>query len=303
MSKVGIIGGAGVVGATLAFKLALSDIVDEIVMLDIKENVLKGHVMDISQGISEDAHTVVRAGDWADLAGTDIVVMSASVPATKVLNRDDLLGANLGIVQGAAEHIAKYCPQAVVINATAPTDVFTYLFYKYIGGERRQYIGYNYNDTLRLKWAAAQVLKVSVDRVDAVVLGEHGQKQVPLYESICLDGQKVDLTAEQKQQISAAVDGWFVTYQKLDSGRTAGWTSTIGLEKIIHAMVTESDAAIPCSVIPDGEYGHQGTSIGLPVLLGAGGVKKIIEIDILKESKQKLVEAAEKITKMAQPYL
>jgi malate/lactate dehydrogenase len=301
--KVFIIGGAGVVGSTLAFRLGLSGVVDEIVLLDMKENVLKGHVMDIAQGICEVSDTVVRDGQTPDLSGADIVLMSASMPSNKISNRDELLDANLGIVREAAANIAEYCPEAVVINATAPTDVFNYLFYKFIGGGRRKHIGYNYNDTLRLKWASAKSLGVPARRVDAVVLGEHGERQVPLYEHIYLDKKKIQLPPDQEREIAGIVDNWFAIFQGLKSGRTAGWTSAVGLEMIIAAIVNGSETPIPCSVIPDGEYGHKYTSIGLPVLLGPGGVQKIIEMDISDDSKEKLSQAAGKISKMAQSCL
>ena len=299
MTKLCIIGGAGVVGATFAFHLASAGIVDEIVMLDVKENVLKAHVMDIGQGVSEVSRTAVRAGQASDLSGADIVMMSASVPAVDIKSRDELLNANLGIVREAAANIAQFCPEAVVLNATAPTDVFNYLFYRLIGGDRRKYLGFNYNDTLRLKWAAARALGVPSTRVDAVVLGEHGEKQVPLYEHIYLDKQKVTLSPEQKIETEEIVDNWFSTYISLHSGRSAGWTSAIGLVKVTAAILQKCETPIPCSVIPEGEYGHRDTSIGLPVLLGPGGVQKIIELDISSQSKEKLLEAAEKIAKMA----
>ena len=287
------------VGATFAFHLAAADLVDEIVMLDVKENILKAHVMDIGQGVSEVSRTAVRAGQASDLTGADIVMMAGSVPAVDIKSRDELLSANLGIVRDAAENIAKYCPEAVVLNATAPTDVFNYLLYRFAGGDRRKYIGFNYNDTLRLKWAAARALGVPANRVDAVVLGEHGEKQVPLYEHIYLDKQKVTLSPEQKQETAEIVDNWFSTYIGLHSGRSAGWTSAIGLVKVTAAILQRSETPIPCSVIPDGEYGHKDTSIGLPVMLGPGGVQKIVELEISGQSKDKLSEAAEKIAKMA----
>ena len=289
--------------ATLTFHLALTGTVDEIVLLDTNENLLKAHVMDISQGISEVSRTVVRAGRAPDLTGSDIVMLGASIRPDNVVSRDDFLTGNLGIVREAAANIAKYCPDAVVINVTAPTDVFNYLFYKFIGGDRRKFIGYNYNDTLRLKWASAQVLGATTDRVDAVVLGEHGDKQVPLYEQIYLDKQKVLLSSEQKQRIAELVNNWFSTYSSLKSGRSAGWTSAIGLERIIAAIVQKGDEPIPCSVIADGEYGQKNTSIGLPVMLGPGGVQKIIEMEISDQSQKLLSEAADKITKMANTCL
>ena len=293
--KVGVIGGGGTLGSSAAFYLATQGIVSRIVLVDVKENVLKSHAMDLEQAISELNDTKIQAGSWEELQGCQIVLVTASLPERQVSSRLEYLDGNLKIIREIAGYLSRFCPQAVVITATNPIDVFNYALCKLTGMQACRFIGFSRNDSLRLRWAVGQVLNVNVPEVEAVVLGEHGESQVPLLERITVRGQAVSLTGQQKQQVVNLIKTWFVTYQGLNSGRTTGWTSAIGMVEIIKAIVTASPLVIPCSAILQGEYGVSGVSLGVPVRLGPTGVREIIQLDLDRQEQQSFQAAARKV--------
>ena len=238
--KVGIIGGAGLLGSTIAFAVAQRSLVNELVLIDIKENVAKAHVMDMEQAISEHNQTTISFGDWDALSGCDIVIMTASMPERKVLSRIEFLTDNLSIVQAVAAHLARYCPGAEVINATNPVDPFDFILHDLTGMPARQFVGFTRNDSLRLRWAIAKVANVPTTDVEAMVIGEHGEAQVPLYSAVRVRGKKVELNADQKAAVSSLIRNWFANYQALQSGRTSGWTSALGVAHLVEAMVNHT---------------------------------------------------------------
>ena len=159
MKRLGIVGGAGLLGSTTAFCVAQTGVFDEIILLDIKENMVMSHVMDMGQAMCPISKTKLLKGDYEDLAECDVVLVTASLPERKVANRNEFLQDNLGIVTPICEKLKTFCKKdCVLINATNPVDVFTYVYWKLLGWDRHQVLGFCANDTLRLKWATAQVL-------------------------------------------------------------------------------------------------------------------------------------------------
>ncbi len=301
--KVGIIGGAGLLGSTTAFRLALLDVVDEIVLIDIKENLVKSHVMDMEQAISEYNQTHIRAGAWSDLKGCNIVLLAASMPETNVQSRLEYLEANLRIIQSVCGHIKEHCPEAVIINATNPVDVINLAIYKLTGVKPSQIIGFSRNDTLRMKWAIAKVLSLNTTDISALCLGEHGEKQVPLFSRIFVNGKPYTLTDEQKKKVLFEMGNWFSDYQSLKSGRTSGWTSAMGLARLIKYIVVDFDEIVPCSAILLGEFGQHDVSVGVPVQLGSNGIKKVIEYPFNEEEKSGFIEAVKKIKQLSKQHV
>jgi len=295
MKKVGIIGGAGGLGATMGFCLGSMGLFDEIRLIDIKENLAKSHAMDMDQSLSEISGALVRAGDWADLAGCGLVIMTAAVPAVKVASRNEFLEVNLKIVRAAAEEIKKYCPEAVVLTATAPIDVYNYVFHKIIGGDKQRFIGFCRNDSLRLRWAVGRVLGVDVRRVGGFVLGEHGETQVPIYSTVTVDNNPIGLSDEEIARVEALIKNWFRDFQALDSGRTSSWTSSTSISQVIKAIVEGSDKPVPGSAILDGEYGQSGVSFGVPLIYGPKGWEKVLEIELSPTEKEALAKSADLI--------
>ena len=292
--KIGIIGGAGTLGSNIAFYLATKNFVDEIVLIDVKENVAKAIAMDMSQAISEINHTTILSGSWDALAGCNIVVNTASLPERSVKSRLEYLESNLAIVKNVAGYIKNYCPEAVIINATNPIDIFNYILCILTGMPSKQFIGFSRNDSLRLNWSVAKVLNVSTSDVQALVVGEHGDAQVPLFSLLKVKGEPVKLTQEQKTEVNAMISTWFTKYQSLDSGRTTGFTSAIGVAHLIEAMVKNTGEILACSAILDGQYGISGVSLGIPVVLATGGIERVAEMQLSDEEIAALKKAAQK---------
>ena len=303
--KIGFIGGGGTVGSTAAFRVAALARVDEVVLIDARDNVARAHAMDLELTLadldrSEPAgpsgrNVVIRAGGWADLTGSDIVVLSASVPERNVASRDEYLAANVAIVRDAANHLTRRCPHAVVVLATNPVDVFTGALSHWTGMPARRFVGFSRNDTVRLRWAVARALGARAADVGAVVLGEHGDLQVPLLDRVTVRGRAVTLTAEQQAAVSRDIRDWFASYQALQSGRTSGWVSGVGLGEVVGALLSGTGEPIPCSAMLAGEYGFSEVSLGVPARLGPEGVREVVELSLTPAQHELLAAAAAKV--------
>lgn len=298
-----IIGGGGTVGSAAAFRVAALGIAREIVLLDARENMARSHAMDLGQAAGALEGTAVRAGGWDDLAGADIVILSAGLPERSVSSRDEYLAGNLTIVREAAGHLAARCPDAVVIVATNPIDVFTAALARLTSMDERRFVGYSWNDTLRLRWAVARVLGVPAAEVDALVIGEHGDMQVPLLDRISVRGEPVVLTPEQGREAESSVRNWFSTYQALNSGRTSGWTSAVGLAAVVGAVAGRGPDVIPGSAVLRGEYGVSGVSLGVPLRLGPRGVEEVVELPLTPAQAEAFRAAARKVGRLLEDVL
>ena len=297
MKRLGIVGGAGLLGSTTAFCVAQTGVFDEIILLDIKENMVMSHVMDMGQAMCPISKTKLLKGDYEDLAECDVVLVTASLPERKVANRNEFLQDNLGIVTPICEKLKPFCKKdCVLINATNPVDVFTYVYWKLLGWDRHRVLGFCANDTLRLKWATAQVLDVDYKDLEGIAVGEHGDGQVRLYDQMKYRGESLKLTETQRAEIEKITADWFTNYQNLESKRTSGWTSGVMLARMITAIATDSGEVFPVSVSMDGEFGYSHVSFGMPCILGKDGVRSITDPGFTKEQKDALDKVAEKIS-------
>ncbi len=298
MNKLAILGGAGGLGSTMGFYLGLQGLFREITLIDIKENVLKSHAMDMSQCLSELSGTDIQAGGWENLAGADMIIMAASIPALKVASRNEFLEANFRIVKAAAEQISKYVSgaQPVILTATAPIDVYNYMFWKLLGGDPKRYIGFCRNDSLRLRWAAGKVLgQPDIKKIGGWVVGEHGETQVSVYRSVSVDSLPAILTPEQIDLMDQAVKNWFIEFQSLDSGRTTNWTSTTSIARVVEAIVSGQGSPQPGSAIVDGQYGLKDVSVGTPLNFGPRGWESVVELPLSEKELEALRASAKHI--------
>lgn len=293
--KLAVIGGAGLLGSTAAFCLGLRGVFEEIKLIDIKENMVKSHEMDMDQGLSMLSDTRVVSAGYEDLADCDVIMLTASVPETGSASRDAYLQANRNILLGICEHLRALSRDKVIINAVNPVDVLNSVIYENTDFDRRRILGFCLNDTTRLRWSVAKLLGVETRRVEAWCLGEHGGKMVPLLDRVKVDGKPIALDAGQKNRVLDEVNGWFAAYQGLKSGRTSGWTSGIGLAELAAAVAANSNAVLPCSVVLDGEYRNSQVSLGVLVRIGANGVSEFLEPGLTDEEQTALNEAATKI--------
>ena len=289
--KVSVIGAAGSVGAPAAFYIGVSGLVDELVLIDMRPNVVQQHAMDMSTAMSELGVRVV-AGGHEDMAGSDVVINAAGVPQGLIADRMEMLPKNIPLVRDVALAVKRYCPNAFVITATNPIDPLNYCTWRAGGFDRRRVIGYSMNDSTRFREIVARTKGVKVSQVRATVIGEHGGTQVPLFSSVRVDGAPVLFSEAEKQAIRAEIPTILKRYEELQSGRTAGWTSALGLAALTRAFLEDSGELFPCSVVLDGEYGQTGLSMGIPARIGAGGVQKIEEWELAPDEQTGLERTA-----------
>ena len=295
--KLGIIGGAGLIGATVAFCAASEGLFDEIRLFDVRENLAMSHAMDIEQAVCERNAVKLSVCDIDGLRACDIILNAAGIPEMKAGSRDDYLSGNILIIRELAQKIKKWDTAPIILSATNPIDVLNFELYRASGLPREKVIGFSRNDSLRFVWATSKETEIPVSDLNALVIGEHGDAQVPLFSSLKhkSSGQIVELRDEQKNDILQRVKVWFSEYQTLDSGRSSGWTSAQGITHILKLILTNSNDWCPCSVIPNGEYGLHDLSIGLPVRLGLSGVREIAAIKLSEDEETALQNAAKKI--------
>jgi malate dehydrogenase len=297
--KITIIGAAGTLGSCSAFNILIHRLADEILMIDPWEDVLKGHCLDLNYAATG-SDIVVRRGGYADMAGTDIVVMTAGAPSGAIKSRSELLPSSLPIIKENGAQINKYCPDAIVITETNPVDPLNYAMYL-MGRDRdrRKYIGYSLNDTIRFKMWAAEALGVASSRIDGIALGEHGESQVMLFSSLRLDGKPVTLNEKAKAQVRAQPKIMLDTFENLKPKRTAGWVSAVGTVALINAIKNDTKETLVCDVVLEGEYGGRNLSMSVPAVVGKGGVQKVKVMEMNQEEQ----EGLKKTIGVLNPYM
>lgn len=289
--KISIVGGAGTLGATSAFVMAQQNLANEICLVDIKENVAKSHEMDMGQAVASLSQTKITSGGFEKLTGSDIVLVTVGIPEGQVSSRMEYLDGNLKIVASVCRQIQRYAPRSMIITATNPLDVINSMIPGFMSIDRHKLIGFSLNDSYRLRWAVAHIQEVDINDVDAMVLGEHGEDQCPLFSQIFLRGEKLELQPEQKVMAASMIQDWFKDYQQLNSGRTSGWLSAINIARIVQSIVHDTKEVLPCSVI-----GSDGISIGQPVILGRNGVERIVEVQMNELERNQWMAAKAKIS-------
>jgi malate dehydrogenase len=297
--KISVIGATGTVGSNVAFNLMAQRLADELVLIDDpRPDQVAVHANDMDTGATG-TDMRVKAGTAADLKGSGIVIVAAG-SANTVLSRMEVLPANLPIIKEIAGNIVKYCPGAIVITATNPVCPLNYAMYKCTGFNRERVIGYSYNDSIRFRMRVARELGVDSSQVEATVVGEHGNSQVLLFSSVRAGGEPVPFGQKTKAKLRQQVpDGQAILEDlRMKTGRTAGWTTAVGMAALCRAIEEDSGRMIPCSLVLDGEYGYRDLGMSVPALVGAGGIKQILEwklapdeLDGLKRSAAVLKEA------------
>ena len=253
----------------------------------MRGNQVKQHALDIGTAVSA-LDIRVKAGDYEDLARSDLVINAAGMLQGLIADRMEMLPRNIPLVRDIALQIKHHCPAAVIITATNPVDPLNYATWRAGGFDRRQIVGYSINDSFRFRELAARSKNVRVSQVQATVIGEHGSSQVPLFSSVRIDNRPALFTENEKQSIRAEIPNILKRYEELQSGRTAGWTCAIGLAAITRAVLKDTGETFPCSVILNGEYGQRSLSMSVPVVLGKRGVREILEWELAADEREGL---------------
>jgi malate dehydrogenase len=288
--RVGIIG-AGNVGATVAYSLAMLGACHEIVLRDNKIEVARGKALDMSQAAAAvRSHTVVSVAEtMADLNNCDVVVVTAGSPRLPGMSRDDLLMINAKITKEVVEGIAKYSPEAIIIMVSNPLDAMTYVALKESGFDRNRVIGMaGILDSSRMASFIHEKLGYAGGQIRASVMGGHGDDMVPLPRYSTVAGVPLTdvLTDEEIEEIVRRTrhgGAEIVGYLKTGSAYYAPAKSTA---LMVEAILSDKKQIHPCAVLLDGEYGYSNVVSGVPVMLGANGAEKIIEVTLNDKEKE-----------------
>jgi len=296
-SKIALIG-AGQIGGTLALLSGLKELGD-IALVDIAEGVPQGKGLDIAEAAPVEGFdaNVVGSNDYNVIEGADVVIVTAGLPRKPGMSRDDLIEINTGIIETVGSNIKKYAPDAFVITITNPLDVMVDVMQRVTGFDDSKVVGMaGVLDSARFQCFLAEEFGVSVEDVTAFVLGGHGDTMVPLerYSTVAgiplPDLVKMGWTTQDK--IDAIIDrtrnggGEIVSLLKTGSAFYAPASSAIAMAE---SYLRDKKRVLPCAAKLKGEYGVDGLYIGVPVVIGAGGVERIVEIE-LNDAEQKMFD-------------
>jgi malate dehydrogenase len=300
--KIGLVGG-GQIGGNLAL-LAVQKQLGEVVLYDIPaaEGLVKGKALDINQLAAVDGYDcrVTGTTDWKDVAGSDVVIITAGMPRKPGMSREDLLEVNLKIMKDVAANVKVQAPKAFVINVANPLDAMVYALHKITGFPKHQVVGMaGVLDTARFKFFVAEALGVSMRDVEALVLGGHGDDMVPLLGQATVGG--VPLTQLlSREKLEAIVErtrkggGELVALYKTGSAYFAPAASAIAMAE---AYVFDRKRVFPAAALLEGQYGINGFFMGVPVIIGAGGVEKVIELELSAAEKAELQKSFQSVKK------
>jgi malate dehydrogenase len=298
--KVTVVG-AGNVGATCADVLAYREIVNEVVLLDIKEGVAEGKALDIWQKAPitlYDTKTVGATNDYTKTANSDVVVITSGLPRKPGMTRDDLISVNAGIVQQVTENVVKHSPNAILIIVSNPLDVMTYCAHITSKLHRNKVIGMaGILDTARYRAFLADEIGCSPKEIQAMLLGGHGDTMVPLPRYTTVGGIPVtELVSEEKLNaiIERTKNGGGELVKLM--GTSAWYAPGAAAAQMVEAIVKDQKKIVPVCIKLDGEYGINDCYLGVPVVLGKNGIEKVIELKLNAEEKA-LLETSRKHVK------
>jgi malate dehydrogenase len=297
--KVTVVG-SGFVGATTTMRVAQRGLADEVVMVDIVEGLPQGLALDMNQSSPvERFEPVVRGtNDYADTAGSDIVVITAGLPRQPGMSRMDLLGKNAAIMRDVAGRVRDASPEAVLIVVSNPLDEMTYLAGEVTGFPRERVIGMAGTlDSARLRYFIAVEVGVSPSAVEAMTLGSHGESMVPLPGHATVEGKPLrDLvdeeTLERLYQRTRDAGAEIVGFLKKGS---AYYAPSASVAQMVNGIAGDTGEVLPACVWATGQYGIAEVFVGLPARLGRGGVKEVVELELDDPEVRALREAAEGI--------
>jgi malate dehydrogenase len=304
MSKVTVVG-AGNVGSNTARRIAEKNLADEVVMIDIVEGLPQGLALDINQSAPTERFEslVVGTNDYADTAGSDVVVITAGLPRKPGMSRMDLLDANSEIVGGVTEQIAEHSPDAILIVVSNPLDEMTYLASVVSGFPKERVMGMaGVLDSSRLRFFIAEKLNVAPTEVEAITLGSHGDQMVALPRHATVQGKPLPelLNEEELSELFARTrdaGAEIVGYLKKGSAFYAPSSSSAAM---VNSILRDSGDVHPTCAWTTGQYGISDVYLGVPAKLGKAGVTEIVELDLEDDERSQLNEAAEAIRSKCQ---
>ena len=297
MTKVSVIGAAGTVGAAAGYNIALRDIVDELVFVDIPDQreTTVGQAADTNHGIAYDSNTTVRQGDYEDTAGSDVVVITAGIPRQPGQTRIDLAGDNAPIMDDIGSSLDEYNDDYVSITTSNPVDLLNRHLYETGDRDRHKVIGFGGRlDSARFRYVLSERFDAPVKNVDATILGEHGDAQVPVFSKVRVDGRDPEFTADEREEILADLQQ--SAMDVIERKGATEWGPATGVAHMVEAVLNDTGEVLPGSLVLDGEFGYDDTAFGVPVKLGSNGIEEVVEWDLDDYETELMDEAADKLS-------
>ena len=300
--KITLIGG-GQIGGNLALLAAQKELGD-VIIFDIPraEGMVKGKALDLMQLRPHDGHdsNITGTSDWNDVKETDVFIITAGIPRKPGMDREDLLGINLGIMKDVATNIKEQAPNAFVIVISNPLDAMVYAFYKVSGFSKHQVVGMaGALDSGRFRAFIAMETGFSVQDVTCMVLGGHGDTMVPVTRLATVGGVPVTdlISAERLKEIEdrTRVAGGEIV--KLFGNGSAFYAPAQSAIEMAESYIRDKKRVIPCASLCEGEFGVDGYFIGVPTVIGAGGVEKVLEFSLTDEEKAGLNKTLDAVKK------
>jgi malate dehydrogenase len=297
--KVTIVGAAGGIGSALTYTLATSFIPYEIALIGRRPETITAQLMDLAALAGRPDSGTVRAGNVKDFADSDVIVFTASIPFDPGReNRADFLSANAGILRPYFQVVADlpdHWPGHVIVVSNPVDPLVTWLA-RHARIDRRRVLGYNWNDSLRLRAAIARAVQVQASQVEAWLLGEHGEHCVALFDRIRITGSKLELPEERQEEILEEITRFYSRWTSLGLARTTMWSTSNGVAQLIELITARKAGICAASLLLAGEYGLSDVALGVPVRIDDGAVAEIIEWAIPSCATAKLRTAAEVIS-------
>jgi malate dehydrogenase len=292
--------GSGFVGATTAMRVVQKGLADDVVMIDIVEGLPQGLSLDMRQSapIEEFEPNIRGSNDYADTAGSEVVVITAGLPRQPGMSRMDLLEKNAGIVSDVVERCAAESPDAILIVVTNPLDEMTFLAAEVSGFPRERVMGMaGVLDSARLRAFIAEELSVSPAKAEAMTLGSHGESMVPLPRHAIVEGRPLtelvdEGTLDRLYQRTRDAGSEIVAYLKKGS---AYYAPSAAIAQMVNAIAGDTREVLPVCAWCTGQYGIKDVYVGVPARLGRRGVEEIVELDLNEAETRALREAAEGI--------
>lgn len=299
MHKITVVG-AGHVGETCAQRLAEKELAREIVLIDIVEGIPQGKGLDQWESAPVEGFDsrITGTNDYEAAAGSGIFIVTAGIARKPGMSRDDLLKTNAGIVESVSKEIARVAPDSIIIMVSNPLDVMSHVAMKVTGFPRERIIGMaGVLDTARYRSFIALELDVSVEDIQALVLGGHGDTMVPLVSTTnvsgiplthFLDDDRIAALVERTRKGGAEIVGHLKT-------GSAYYAPSAAAVQMAEAIAKNKRRILPCAAYLEGEFGHKGIFLGVPCKLGEGGLQEIIEVDLTEAEANELANSADAV--------
>jgi len=300
--RVGLIG-AGNIGGELASLLVQRQLGD-VILHDVpaKQDYCKGKALDLEQATAQTVADVrvIGTSNWGDVADADVLIVTAGIPRKPGQSRDDLVASNLPIIREVADQAKRHCPAAFSIIVSNPLDAMVYEFKRRTGAKREMVVGMaGVLDSSRLALFLARELDCSIKDVRAMVLGGHGDDMVPVLSNTTVNGIPIEqlVSAETLAGIVGRTRNGGGEIVRL-MGTSAYYAPAASAVAMAEAYLRDQKRLLPCAAYLDGEYGFTDLYMGVPVIIGAGGVEKVIELDLSESERRMLQTSASSVQKV-----